>query len=280
MAESNKAAPQGQSGASFSFANLFGKKPAPTPAPATTGEPSQPAGPQSSTLKPSNNLRDNPQANKTVEQGETPQSRLEPTNPLDEFGPLWENTPNSQPSGPQPLFKPDMGKFQDAVGKLNFAESLPQELVTKALGGDAASFGQAVNTVAQQAFGKAILLSGQMMEKALEKRLAEVTKQIDTRVNSLGARDKIRSENPAFSHSAVAPMLDFIQSRIQAKYPEASPDQIKQAAMAYMSNVAGLFNKPAQSESVTPSADENAKAVDFSDYFDVTEGADGKLVQR
>lgn len=221
--------------------------------------------------KPLTNKAENsPAGNGSIEEGETLQSRQRPNaNPLDEFGKLWQNDPNQQQQGPTSLFKPDIAKLNEAVQKINFAESLPPELITKALGGDGASFAQAINSVAQQAFGKSILATSQMMEKAFTQRMAEIEKTVDGRVRAISTREGIRRENPAFSHPAVAPLLESVQNQFATKYPEATSDELRSHAMNYMTQVMGLFQKPntQQEQENAPRPDANAKNEDWTQFF-------------
>ena len=196
--------------------------------------------------------------------------------PLDGFAKLWETKKDEkgnpiQDSGPEPLFKPDQKALGEAVGKMKFTDKLDPELVKKAMSGDHESFASAINSVAQQSFQQALLASSQMMEGAFSKKMAEFQKQSETQFKNLRTKENLTANNPMYNNPAFKPFAEFMQSKFQNAYPEASPSEISTHMENYFKEFSNSFGKSGENEDTdadgkTPQQ-RQAKAQDFSDFF-------------
>lgn len=150
-------------------------------------------------------------------------------NPEEEAAKMWQQKPLENPAA-GPVFQPDMQKFQEAVGKMDFMKGLDPALVQKALSGDNAAFQEAINLAARQAYAQSTLGSQHLVEAALEKRMKDFETMMAQRFTSLRANERVVEQNPAFKDPSVSPLLNDVQSRLQAQFPEASPAEIAERA--------------------------------------------------
>lgn len=181
--------------------------------------------------------------------------------PLDEMSKVWETKKDKdgneiKPTGPEPLFKPDLKTLGEAVSKMNFTSKLNPETVKKALAGDHDSFSQAVNSAAQEAFQQSLLASSQMMEGAFTKKMAEFQKNSETQFRTLRSSEAAFGKNPAFAHPAVKPMFEMMRDKFASQYPEASPQEIADHTENYFTQAFGAISGKGEN---TGEEDENGK---------------------
>jgi hypothetical protein len=225
-----------------SIFELFGRK--------STGEPNNTpvAGSDPNNPNPSITPQTAPNSNPTVPSQTTPQSdgsiRAVPKvgegdkSPLDGFKDLWKDDPSKKNNADQPSLLPtfnvDPAKLTEAVSKLDFASQLPQEMLTKALAGDASALTEALNSVARRTMSMSTEVMGQVVKDALTQQaqsFERLTPQIlqRERINS-----HLDSTNPLFSNPAVKPMLDMARDRLIAQNPTASPGEIELKAREFI----------------------------------------------
>lgn len=213
----------------FTFKNPFATQP---PAP-----PQQPTGPGSS-MQPH---QPNADPNKIAQipdngTGNAPAQKTEqePISPLDQFKDIWQ-TPTTkdgkQPVDPltQPLLNTDPAKLAEAAKKMDFTQSIPPDLMQKALAGDANSLAQVINASAQAAFMASAQLNTQLVEGAVRQNNDRFSSTLEDRFRK-HLVDNTRSENPVLNHPAAAPMLDLAKRQLLSKYPDKTPTQINQMA--------------------------------------------------
>jgi hypothetical protein len=161
---------------------------------------------------------------------------------LENFADLWklpEPDPKAPGSSLVPNFNLDAAGVMTAVNKVDFAQHIPAETITKALSGDVESFKAALNTVARLAFGNSTLANGEMVKNSF----TNAESILNTRVLPSALRERevaatLLTDNPIFSDPAAAPMLTSLKTQFQAKYPTASPAEIAQMAGDYLDGFA------------------------------------------
>lgn len=196
--------------------------------------------------------------------------------PLDEFSKLWEdNNANSDGEGggdnPNALFKLDSKKLGEAVSKIDFTKNIDPQLTEAALKGDPKALSQVINSAAQSAFGQALISASQLIETGISKRMEKMTGEIDSRVKALGVQSQLRAKNAAFSHPSVKPLVDILQERFSAQFPNASAEDLHGHAIKYLSGLAEIV-KPGK---VMENGEGNGNGgegnsdgeQDFSQYF-------------
>lgn len=155
--------------------------------------------------------------------------------PLDSFSDIFKMEDNEQPA-PDPmkekLLNLDPAKLNEAVGKMNFAQNVPAELVQKALQGDVQSFMTALNMVSQNAFAMSANMVTGMMENAISKNNDRINQVLPERFRSFSLASE-GPKNPALNHPAAKPMLDAMKAMIAAKNPGMAAGEIASKAEEY-----------------------------------------------
>ena len=168
---------------------------------------------------------------------------------LEDMSRVWNTatTADGKPIAPQadPLALPVLNfKNEDvmtASGKLDFMSSVNPELVTKALGGDAAAFADVINTAVRQAFGAATINTGQMVNGAFNTYSRQIDQALPTRLRNHEIATR-QSDDPILSHPAVAPMVAAMKGTVAAKNPQLSPEQVQRVAEEYVKGLGTAFD--------------------------------------
>jgi len=221
---------------------IFGKQQpaAPAPAPATPN-----GGPASQQAQLAN-----PAANPTSMVNQpAPAPAAGPENPLDNFVDMFK--PRQQdPNAPKqltlndPILGPlDPNAFKQQVSQANFAASIPQDTIQKAISGDPQAFADAINTAAREAFAAAAQLSHGLVEHGARTAADRVNGSLDSRIRNFQIKTQ-NTNHEALSHPAVAPMLNAVKMQIATSNPTLSPDQVQQQAETYFTQMADVLTAP------------------------------------
>lgn len=174
-----------------------------------------------------------------------------PQNPLDSFTDYFKPKavdPNAvkAPTLADPILGPlDPTTFRQQVSTANFAASIPQETIQKAMGGDAQAFADAINVAAREAFAAAAQLSHGLVEQGSRTAAERVNGSLDSRIRNFQVRTQ-NTSNEALTHPAVAPMLNAVKMQIAQSNPQLSPDQVQQQAETYFTQMADVLVAPKQ----------------------------------
>jgi hypothetical protein len=165
-----------------------------------------------------------------------------------------------------PLFKIDPAKLQASASKIDFTKSVPPELITKALGGDAQSFLQVLNLVAQQNYLLGTHLTTNMIDQGLAKNNDRFTNSLPATFKNLQVNENM-SVNPAMNHPATRPLFEAVHAQFTKNYPMASAAEITAHAQNYLQNIAKVITdaNPAQ---VDPNAKKAPAEMDWSVFLD------------
>lgn len=223
---------------------IFGKQAAAPAAPAPAA-PAPAAGPAMKQPEPAN-----PQANPQTMTNTPPTVPAGgPQNPLDSFVDMFkprQQDPNAPkaPTLADPILGPlDPNAFKQQVSQANFAASIPQETIQKAISGDPQAFADAINTAAREAFAAAAQLSHGLVEHGARTAADRVNTSLDSRIRTF----QIKSQNTsheALNHPAVAPMLNAVKMQIATSNPTLSPEQVQQQAETYFTQMADVLTAP------------------------------------
>lgn len=240
------------------FQKIFGSPaPAPAPAPAAPGvtnnlnnNPAPPAPHSSSTTDP----------NGVVPPGAA--DKPEPT-PIDKFSKVWETDPDNSNKPPA-----DGGltpeKMLEAAGKVDFSRVLDQESLQKiTAGGEGAveALAGLLNKTAQTVYGQSTVVAKKLVDQAVEQAEARFAAQVPNLVKRQSMRDGLVSENPAFNHPAVAPIVEVLQQQMAQKHPNATATELQSLAKEYFAAAAGVLS-PQKKAAAAPGAGE----VDWDSY--------------
>lgn len=163
-----------------------------------------------------------------------------PVSPLDNFVKLWETTPTDPKAAPEPgkLFSgADPAKMLASARKVDFAKSIPPELLSKmAAGGQdsIAAFQAALNEVGQRAYAQATLAATQIADASIKNYSDGSASRLPSLIKQHSVAETIRNSNPLLQHPAAAPILDALQQQLTVKYPQASVKEIEAFATDYL----------------------------------------------
>ena len=202
-------------------------------------------------------------ANPNVPAGQTdpapanPATNAQPEG-LDRFNDLWKPVESPAGGAPDPLFNVDPKQLMEAAKKIDFTKVIqPTQLQAIAQGGEQAvsAFAQALNTVAQTVYAQNAHATAKIVEQAVAKSQEAIRSELPQHIKRQTVSDSLRTDNPALSHPAAAPILGALEQQLTMKFPNATAPEIKAMATDYLTSFAGTFQKPASQQ--TQSAQTN-----------------------
>lgn len=251
---------------------IFGRANAPAPAPAAQ----QLAAPantppinmnQNPTGQPAS-LQQNP-ANPAANPAQMIDGQNAAANPLDSFATMFKPKP-VDPNAPKaptlqdPLLGPlDPTAFRQQINQANFAASIPQDTIQKAMSGDAQAFSDAINSAAREAFAAAAQLSHGLVEHGARTAAERLNGSLDSRIRNIQIKNQ-NTSHEALSHPAVAPMLSAVKMQIAQSNPQLSPEAVQQQAEQYFTQMADVLTAPKRAAAQAAST---PKEMDFSSYL-------------
>lgn len=201
------------------------------------------------------------------------------TSPLDDFAKIWEPpTQDAQQKNQQKKFsypKFDNTKLQERVGQMNFASAIPDELLSKAIGGDLASMREAMNIVGRQGFQSAFTANNNLNSQLFSQFDASIDERIPAQVKGIQNQAAVFAEMKNLNHPAVAPLLSKVAEQIQMQYPDATPEEIKEKAKIYMGTMAKLITGQIEGEAAANTSQQRSnngtgqqqnRVTDFSSF--------------
>lgn len=204
-----------------------------------------------------------PSAAATVGQQGTPQTQSTPGNipvvqpnlnsptdaapihsPLDQFKTLWEPIVNKDLTNSSAMAL-DPAKLQELVAKADFSSTISRENLAKiAQGGEDAqkAFTDSMNTVAQQVMVQALLASNKITEQAVAKVNSAWETKLPEMLRKQTLSDNLLETNPIYSNPAIRPVIEAVQSQLTAKYPNATPTELKAMSNNFVKAMSEAFN--------------------------------------
>lgn len=226
---------------------------------------------------PNNNANAAPQGNQQQapqgpeQNANQNQENQNPPTPLDKWSDLWK-TKDADPNKPKPydpskVYEVNDDELGKQLGAMDFTRNLnPQIMQQIAAGGEGAAkaFMEAMNAVSRNNFGLMTRMMARMVNDSSGRNAQHFNGVIDKSIKTNAVRNAVKTNNPALNHPAAAPLLEGLQSRLQDKFPQASPEEISNKAREYLSDFLSQ-NKPADEES--PQGRNKGEA-DFSSFLD------------
>lgn len=174
------------------------------------------------------------------------------------YAKMWENKTDQSEA---PRLRLEGNVLDEVSGKMDFMRDAPQELVQKATSGDVQSLMQLMGWVSQRTYRASIEHSSALTDSFVSQRDA---------YNAKGTGSAVRSEllmqNLAVGKDG-KPLPDYakkqiadIAKRMQASYPDATPQEIAQSVREYVQGIAGMVSGDPQesNQKQQPSADQGA----------------------
>jgi hypothetical protein len=173
-----------------------------------------------------------------------------PVSPLDAFTTLWQTaknpdgTPKVVPTNQlnQPIFNFDAKAVSESASKMDFASAIPADTITKALGGDASAFAEAINAAVRTAVVGMTLNQGQLINQAMVANNGRITESLPSHIKQVQLRET-ESSNPVFDHPAAQPLVQSLKQMAFAKDPSASPAEINKMISDYLTGFATAVNE-------------------------------------
>lgn len=160
--------------------------------------------------------------------------------PLANYKDLWK-TPTQGTGLPStvPTFTADPKKLDEISKTIDFTRALDKTLVTKAATGDAEALMAVINQAAQAGYAQASGTTASLIEAALKAQNDRLQNEYIpemTRRNEISR--EMRLDNKLYLDPAIAPMLTMVEKQFASNYPNSSPQEIRESAMAYLQHTA------------------------------------------
>ena len=168
------------------------------------------------------------------------QAEKEPASPMGEWAELWTmEQPKPGEADPNAPFRfnVDPAKVQQQVGRIDFTKSITPELLAKINAGGpeaTAALLTAMNTIGQQVMVQSSLVNTKILESGLDASSTRMESKLPGLVRNQSISNALREDNPLFTNPATAPMLEAISSQMAAKFPNATPAEIRENAKKYL----------------------------------------------
>lgn len=224
------------------FQNAFGSQgsqPAAAPA-AAPQQPAQPGNlPAAGTVPAANNNPNTPAG--------TDAAALAPLEGMDQFNDLWKPAESPAGGAPTGMFNVDPTKLMEAAGRMDFSKAVtPDQLQAISAGGPEAvtAFAAAMNKVAQTVYAQNAMATTKIVEQAMAQGKQSMLSELPQHIKRQTVSDTLRTENPAFSHPAAAPILGALEQQMSVKYPNATASELAQMSRQYLENFSNMMKKP------------------------------------
>lgn len=172
-----------------------------------------------------------------------PAPKVEEQSPLADFKDFWKTDPKAepQPDLSQFAFNFDATKVSDAVKKVDFTKTVtPEQIQAIAKGGEEAvtALLQVINSVGQQSMQNAIIAGAKVTETGLQSSGARIASALPDMVRKQSVSNVLREDNPLFKNPAIAPMMIAVEQQLASKFPDATPQELREQAKKYMAGFA------------------------------------------
>jgi hypothetical protein len=204
------------------------------------------------------NLSQNPPT--TTVNGKMPGTEPGNENPLDVYKKMFENAASNTPEE-APKFAIDPKVLGDVSGKMDFTRGINQETLQKATSGDVNALMDIIKKVGQNAYRASIEHNTALTDTFINQRSDFEGKKIKS-----GVRQELTSSalasTPNYQHPVVKQELNRIASQFAAANPDASPQEVAQAAKKYIDDLQSALNP-----STDKKDDEKNGEMDWSKYL-------------
>lgn len=167
-----------------------------------------------------------------------------PADPLDAYSKMWDTSAQKTPEA-APQFNIDPTVLNNVSGNMNFANEIPQDLMQRATTGDSQAMVEMMNLVARNAYKASLQHSAALTGKFVDTRQQYESSNLGTKVRGELTQNAL-SSIPQANHPVVKQQLRDTAERMQAQYPDASPQQIAEMAKKYIMDLASAFQPQGQ----------------------------------
>lgn len=164
-----------------------------------------------------------------------------PPAPLAGFEALWQSDPNKQavqPTGVLPAVTAE--QLSATLANSNFLANIPQDLMTKAAGGDSAAFADVINQGLRGVMLQAVLASHGLVNAGAKAQGEQLMGKLPSMVRSSTVTDSLTS-NPLYNNPAIKPVMDSVRNQLETKYPQAGSSEIASMLDSYFADFGKAF---------------------------------------
>lgn len=221
--------------------------------PAESTQPQQNTPPQAK-----QNLSDNPPS--TDASGKMPGTEPANQNPLDEYRKIFDNANNGSEIV-APDFSLDPKVLRDVSSKMDFTRGINQEVVQKATSGDVSALMDIIKQVGQNAYRASIEHNTALTDSFIKQRGEFEKKNLEQGVRQHLTQSEL-SNTPNYQHPVIKAELNRVASQFAAANPDASPQEVAQAAKKYLDDLHAALNPQSGKK-----GEENTGEMDWSKYI-------------
>lgn len=193
--------------------------------------------------------------------GKLPEQSGNPVNPLDAYSKMFENAANNS-NIQAPSFKLDPKIVTEVANNMDFTQGISQDLMGKALQGDAKALLDVIQSVGRSAYSASLEHTTALTEKHLSQRA-----EYDAHKLNSGVRQQLTSAElssaPNYSHPVVKAELNRVASQFAMANPDASPQEVAKAAQKYIADLSAALNP----ESKATNQQQSSGEVDWTKYL-------------
>jgi len=195
------------------------------------------------------------------------QAATTPNSPLDQFSAAWQNDDTKKAAEQVGIFGDVNPKdIADAASKVNFLSQVSKEDIqaVQAGGEDATKALAAIlQKVTQAGYAQSALASTKLIDQAAAQLEQKLLGKMPEQVRRSMVDTTLQEQEAAFSHPAVAPVVDLVKNQLLQKYPTATAAEISKMATSYFTEalVPALTKQPA------PSASQTAEDFDWAGFL-------------
>lgn len=120
-------------------------------------------------------------------------------------------------------------QINQSLANADFTTGIPQEVVAKALSGDAAALMQIMNVTARNAVAANLTMNQTLVEQGVRAGNDRLSAGLDSRFRELQLKNQT-STNPALNHPLAKSMLDTFSRNIAIANPRLTPTEVAQQA--------------------------------------------------
>jgi hypothetical protein len=191
---------------------------------------------------------------------------------LDKFASLMtpKKGAQQQAAAPKGVFgHVDPAAMQAQIRQANFVSGLPQDKVAAALGGDAAAFGEVLNSAIQSAFEANVNLTRGMVEHSVNYTQDQVNSGLDSRIRDFQVRSHNSNiDNPALQHPVGKSMLKGITQQIANANPELTPSEVTRQAEEHFTQFLQLAGNGFTQQNAAATKASGPKETNWLTYLD------------
>lgn len=173
---------------------------------------------------------------------------------------------NTNPSVNDDPLSVDLKSFQNFAKKLDFKSVIkPESLEAIGKGGEGATqaLTQILNDFGQHLFSHTMNAATTLSRKGLEHRQGDWDKQMREVFRTQSSRNEVLAFDNLFQNPDVEPIVSGIHGQIAQKFPDASPQELKDLTLEYLKESFGPLFKDQKDNSNTQQEDERTDFVEF-----------------